>query len=113
MNVGAKGIGSFGFKTADNWLTCDSAGNCMLKDSLAVGPAWTHGTTEKPQGTKNMGSWVAAVHTPMQKARMNLLPNMADNALTCDSAGNCMLTDELAKDIWNDPSKNMSTGGWS
>lgn len=102
----------------------------MLKDSLALGPAWTHGTTEKPQGLKNMGSWVAAVHTPEQMARMNLKdsllkgeskstwapkskpamlgaskdtwsPNMADNALTCDSAGNCMLTDELKEECFD------------
>ena len=46
MSVGAKGIGSFGFKTADNSLTCDSVGNCMLKDELLVGPQWTHGLTD-------------------------------------------------------------------
>jgi len=38
----------------------------------ALGPAWTRGKIEKPAGTKNMGSWTAAVYTPEQQARLGV-----------------------------------------
>merc|ERR1719272_887004 len=56
-------------KTADNALTCDSEGNCMLKDKLLS------------FGGSYKGNSVSV--------------STADNALTCDSEGNCMLKDNL------------------
>ena len=90
MSVGAKGIGSFGFKTADNSLVCDSIGNCMLKDELLVGPQWTHGLTDDlaTANKDNFGMNFGA-------GGMNFGFKTDDNSLTCDSAGNCMLKDEL------------------
>jgi hypothetical protein len=35
FNIGVPGMGSIGANWSDNSLTCDSAGNCMLKDSLS------------------------------------------------------------------------------
>ena len=35
FSAGIPGLGNVGFSTADNSLTCDSQGNCMLKDNLA------------------------------------------------------------------------------
>ena len=37
-----------------------------------LGPAWTRGEIEAPQGEKNMGTWVAAVYTEEQQARLNV-----------------------------------------
>merc|ERR1712166_817760 len=65
-------------KTADNALTCDSEGNCMLKDKL-----WSIGGSYK-------GNAVSV--------------STADNALTCDSEGNCMLKDKL----WKMPKMSVS-----
>merc|ERR1719272_1721093 len=56
-------------RLADNSLTCDSEGNCMLKDNLC-----------KAGGC--IGKACASV-------------KWADNSLTCDSEGNCMLKDNL------------------
>ena len=38
----------------------------------ALGPAWTRGEIERPQGEKDMGSWTAAVYTPEQQARLGV-----------------------------------------
>ena len=37
-----------------------------------MGPAWTRGETEQPAGTKNMGTWTAAVYTAEQQARLGV-----------------------------------------
>ena len=42
-----------------------------------LGPAWTRGEIEAPQGEKSMGSWTAAVYTPEQQANPN--PNPKPN----------------------------------
>lgn len=39
---------------------------------MVVGPAWTRGEIERPAGTKDMGSWTAAVYTPEQQARLGV-----------------------------------------
>jgi len=39
---------------------------------MVLGPAWTRGEIERPAGTKNMGSWTAAVYTPEQQARLGV-----------------------------------------
>eukprot|EP00439_Symbiodinium_sp_Y106_P084789 s569_g26.t1 len=39
---------------------------------MVIGPAWTRGEMEKPAGTKDMGSWTAAVYTPEQQARLGV-----------------------------------------
>merc|ERR1712195_143267 len=65
-------------KTADNALTCDSEGNCMLKDKLLS------------FGGSYKGNSVSV--------------STADNALTCDSEGNCMLKDKL----WKMPKMSVS-----
>jgi len=66
MSIGS-GVG--GVYYADNALTCDSEGNCMLKDQLI-----------------KIGGSIGGVSASMK---------FADNSLTCDSEGNCMLKDEL------------------
>ena len=38
----------------------------------AVGPAWLRSGQEKPEGTKDMGSWVAAVFTKEQQVRLGV-----------------------------------------
>merc|ERR1712195_423105 len=65
---------SVGSLLADNSLTCDSEGNCMLKDKLWKMP--------KISATGSYGGVSGSIST-------------ADNALTCDSEGNCMLKDKL------------------
>merc|ERR1712195_232996 len=74
-NLGGVSVGfgksKVGVNWADNSLTCDSEGNCMLKDKLI-----------KFGGS--IGKFSANFST-------------ADNALTCDSEGNCMLKDKLWK----------------
>merc|ERR1712166_661059 len=62
------------FFLADNALTCDSEGNCMLKDKLFKMP--------KISASGSYGGISGSFST-------------ADNALTCDSEGNCMLKDKL------------------
>ena len=37
-----------------------------------MGPAWTRGLIEQPQGEKDMGGWKAAVYTEEQQARLNV-----------------------------------------
>jgi hypothetical protein len=36
------------------------------------GPAWTRGEIERPEGTKDMGTWTAAVYTAEQQARLGV-----------------------------------------
>ena len=80
FNIGVPGMGSIGANWADNSLTCDSAGNCMLEDSLKKGRAWRKFT----RVVKNTAKVVPFVGLDAD-----------DNALRCDSAGNCMLQDSL------------------
>merc|ERR1712195_362955 len=74
-NLGGVSVGfgksKVGVNWADNSLTCDSEGNCMLKDKLI-----------KFSGNGCAFGICANVST-------------ADNSLTCDSEGNCMLKDAL------------------
>ena len=37
-----------------------------------AGPAWTRGEIEPPAGEKDMGTWVSAVYTPEQQARLGV-----------------------------------------
>merc|ERR1712166_1693400 len=111
------GGANLGFGWAENALTCDSEGNCMLKDELKLS------AERHQQIRKNLGKTAKAVGKGVGKvakaganfAGTRVLPKvaraftggkvgatvrirdelMADNALTCDSEGNCMLTDEL------------------
>ena len=67
--------------------TCDSMGNCMIKTDPkpVVVPTNKHcGTLRLANGAK--GAW---------DSNCNIMINLADNSLTCDSAGNCMLRDLL------------------
>jgi hypothetical protein len=44
----------------------------LIGGSKVIGPAWTRGEIEAPAGTKNMGTWTAAVYTEEQQARLNV-----------------------------------------
>ena len=132
MSVGAKGIGSFGFKTADNWLTCDSAGNCMLKDELkaadnslvcdSIGNCMLKdelAAADKDNFGMNFGVKGMNFGFKTEDLKDELLygatsatwtPKMADNSLTCDSQGNCMLKDSLA--LTCDSQGNCVIGEW-
>merc|ERR1719409_1695422 len=43
----------------------------------SVGPAWTFGAQEPPQGEKDMGGWIAAVYTAEQMERLGIDENGA------------------------------------
>lgn len=64
--------------------------------AMVIGPAWTRGEIEKPQGKKNMGSWTAAVYTPEQQARLGV-----------DENGNKRLSQ-----VTQVPTLSASTGGY-
>ena len=61
-------------------IDCDSSTAAVLSTSSteaagavgALGPAWTRGEIEAPQGEKSMGSWTAAVYTAEQQARLGV-----------------------------------------
>lgn len=38
----------------------------------AIGPPWTRGEIEAPQGERDMGSWTAAVYTEEQQCRLGV-----------------------------------------
>lgn len=38
----------------------------------SLGPAWTRGEIERPEGEKNMGTWTAAVYTEEQQRRLGV-----------------------------------------
>jgi len=38
----------------------------------SLGPAWTRGEIERPEGEKNMGTWTAAVYTEEQQCRLGV-----------------------------------------
>lgn len=44
----------------------------LSSSAKALGPAWTRGEIEKPQGHKDMGSWISAVYTPEQQKRLGV-----------------------------------------
>ena len=52
----------------------------------AVGPAWTRGKTEAPRGREDMGTWIAAVYTPEQQARLAIDKRGAPCARALDAA---------------------------
>ena len=39
---------------------------------MALPPAWVRGEIERPEGERNMGTWVAAVYTPEQQQRLGV-----------------------------------------
>ena len=61
---------SFQSVECDTPTAAVTGGNILL--SGALGPAWTRGEIEAPQGEKSMGSWTAAVYTSEQQARMGV-----------------------------------------
>merc|ERR1712166_93255 len=85
---GSYGGVSGGIKFADNSLTCDSEGNCMLKDHLA-----TNALTCDSEGNCMLKDKLISFGGSIGKFSANV--STADNALTCDSEGNCMLKDSL------------------
>jgi len=104
---GSFGGVSGGIKFADNSLTCDSEGNCMLKDELksqgnhALDHTLSEAKKDAEHRRKMMNDMMAkmkdnlgGVSVGFGKAKVGV--NWADNSLTCDSEGNCMLKDELA-----------------
>ena len=44
----------------------------QLNFTRAIGPAWTRGEIEAPAGTKDMGTWTAAVYTKEQQERLGV-----------------------------------------
>ena len=44
----------------------------MLGGAGSLGPAWTRGEIEAPAGEKDMGTWVSAVYTAEQQARLGV-----------------------------------------
>jgi len=91
VNVGF-GKAKVGVNWADNSLTCDSEGNCMLKDKLTGSNprTWSpQSRLAKDNGFSLNGSF-GGVSGGIK---------FADNSLTCDSEGNCMLKDDLAKKL--------------
>merc|ERR1719272_1907720 len=71
-------------QTADNALTCDSEGNCMLKDELA-----NNSLTCDSEGNCMLKDKLIKFGGSIGKFSANV--STADNSLTCDSEGNCML----------------------
>lgn len=56
-------------------LGVDESGNPSSSSTgfvQAVGPAWTRGELEPPQGTRSMGDWTAAVYTEEQQHRLGV-----------------------------------------
>mmetsp|Transcript_98604 Transcript_98604/g.136830 ORF Transcript_98604/g.136830 Transcript_98604/m.136830 type:complete len:293 (+) Transcript_98604:88-966(+) len=39
---------------------------------MVIGPAWTRGEIERPAGSRNMGTWTAAVYTQEQQQRLGV-----------------------------------------
>merc|ERR1719272_2185068 len=96
IKFGASGC-AFGIcadiKTADNALTCDSEGNCMLKDKLA-----NNSLTCDSEGNcmlKDKLFKMPKISASGSYGGISASVSTADNSLTCDSAGNCMLKDNL------------------
>ena len=55
-------------------VECDTSAGAVGGGAAvgALGPAWTRGEIEAPQGEKSMGSWTAGVYTSEQQARMGV-----------------------------------------
>ena len=70
----------------------DPLGRAADRQHMALGPAWTRGEIEKPAGTKDMGSWTAAVYTDEQQARLGVdaegKPKPKAKKETSDAGGN-------------------------
>merc|ERR1712167_189156 len=89
-------------RLAANSLTCDSQGNCMLKDNLKFSIGAGFGKAKIGMSFADNSLTCDSQGNCMIKD--NLLygsnpntwsPTMADNSLTCDSQGNCMIKDNL------------------
>lgn len=63
------GVDEFGEKSVS-----DSAAdtNGVMVGSGGLPPTWTTGEEEGPDGTKDMGGWIAAVYTPEQQKRLGV-----------------------------------------
>merc|ERR1712195_312339 len=81
---------SASMSTADNALTCDSEGNCMLKDKL-INWKSIGNSVANVAGGHILPAVTSYATGGLVKAKITV----ADNALTCDSEGNCMLKDKL------------------
>ena len=94
FNIGVPGMGSMGFSTADNFLRADSTGNVMMGDDLAMLGA--NGAGQRMMfdslATKDNAGFNIGV-----PGMGSIGANWADNYLRCDSAGNCMMGDDLKK----------------
>merc|ERR1719444_212627 len=44
----------------------------IVGGTASISPSWTRGDTEKPMGTKNMGTWTSAVYTSEQQSRLGV-----------------------------------------
>merc|ERR1712187_377337 len=67
------GVDEHGQKTTAN--NADAAGvvtPALVGERGGVGPAWTRSEIEKPAGTKDMGTWSAAVYTEEQQTRLGV-----------------------------------------
>merc|ERR1712195_344305 len=92
ISVGFGGA-NLGFGWADNSLTCDSEGNCMLKDELRqMSQAFKNNMQRiNAKVTDDLGSASGKI------GRFSGGIKWADNSLSCDSEGSCMLKDSLSK----------------
>merc|ERR1712166_1121904 len=117
-NLGGVSVGigkaKVGVKWDDNAIPCDSEGNCMLKDNLGFFKKATKSVTKGVTGAANSAANAVSSDTGIAIVNVvggTILPvattyaigvpikvgvSAADNALTCDSEGNCMLKDNLA-----------------
>eukprot|EP00930_Biecheleria_cincta_P057204 TRINITY_DN4317_c0_g1_i1.p1 TRINITY_DN4317_c0_g1~~TRINITY_DN4317_c0_g1_i1.p1 ORF type:complete len:614 (-),score=142.22 TRINITY_DN4317_c0_g1_i1:76-1917(-) len=83
----------------------------------AIGPAWTRGEIERPQGTKDMGGWTAGVYTAEQQARLGVdemgnklaqAPAAAAQPAACRAIGPAWTRGEIEK-----PQGTKDMGGWT
>merc|ERR1711957_1145918 len=90
-----------------NFLTCNDVGNCTLKDkavqagvigSIAMIPVAEFAMVNsigRDDDDDDLVDNLGKVSVGLGKAKIGF--GWADNSLTCDSEGNCMLKDELRK----------------
>jgi uncharacterized Fe-S cluster protein YjdI len=92
---GSVGIAYKGFKVggkwADNSTVCDSAGNCMVGDSLYVKRSRC-GHEEPNYADVKDNSWSIGGSYGGVSAGFS---SLADNSTVCDSRGNCIVRDAL------------------
>lgn len=58
--------------TMDGPTVAGESSRALLGGAAGMGPAWTRGEAEAPAGKQNMGTWVGAVYTAEQQARMGV-----------------------------------------